>query len=373
MTAQELLEALEKARNESNLDQVAFRAVSRYLDRIWKNSLSRDLRAYDLGKALSDFFVDLSMHRLPENITNQTPQTEQHLMEFFGVAKGGLPQFWTRCNEIWDATFKHYPAYGGEVKRYFDLLLQSSLQGRPSDFTISPNKPPVESFDNSLLSSAQAHFAGGPASEATTGPLILSEPNGDESQVEPTAPVASKPMDEPPQADVLVSDGNQAGLGAPSMESIPNPEPEPLSRNAYLVLQGTKVIPLNRPFIKVGRQLDNDLILEDPRVSRSHAEIRLVYDRFMIFDMNSTGGTFVNGRPTNHSVLYPGDEVSLAGVVFVYSEEMPSRPGVIKIHELGNPFAVDRSTAVIHEDEMWAPEKIQPKELSDLPKTGPFE
>lgn len=93
----------------------------------------------------------------------------------------------------------------------------------------------------------------------------------------------------------------------------------------------------------------------------------------MIFDMNSTGGTFVNGRPTNHSVLYPGDEVSLAGVVFVYSEEMPSRPGVIKIHELGNPFAVDRSTAVIHEDEMWAPEKIQPKELSDLPKTGPFE
>jgi len=48
--AQELLDALEKARNESNLDQVALWALSKYLQGAWKNSLARDLRAYDLGK-----------------------------------------------------------------------------------------------------------------------------------------------------------------------------------------------------------------------------------------------------------------------------------------------------------------------------------
>ena len=118
--------------------------------------------------------------------------------------------------------------------------------------------------------------------------------------------------------------------------------------------------------------MDNHIILEDPRVSRSHAQIKLVNDSFMIFDMNSTGGTFVNGERTEQSVLYPGDVVSLAGVVFIFSQEMPARPGDMKIIELGSPFAADRPTAVIRREEMKAPKKIGPKGLPQLPKTGPL-
>jgi pSer/pThr/pTyr-binding forkhead associated (FHA) protein len=118
--------------------------------------------------------------------------------------------------------------------------------------------------------------------------------------------------------------------------------------------------------------LDNHIILEDPRVSRSHAQIKVVNDSFVIFDMNSTGGTFVNGELTSQSVLYPGDVVSLAGVVFIFSQEMPARPGDMKIIELGSPFAADRPTAVIRREEIRSAKKIGPKGLPDLPKTGPL-
>jgi len=146
-----------------------------------------------------------------------------------------------------------------------------------------------------------------------------------------------------------------------------------LPRNAYLVLQGTRVIPLNQSFIKLGRQLDNHIILEDPRVSRSHAQLKLVNDRFVIFDMNSTGGTFVNGQRTSQSVLFPGDVVSLAGVLFTYSQELPAKPGEVKILNLGSPVAADRPTAVMHRGEVkQALNKASGKGLPDLPKTGPL-
>jgi pSer/pThr/pTyr-binding forkhead associated (FHA) protein len=86
--------------------------------------------------------------------------------------------------------------------------------------------------------------------------------------------------------------------------------------------------------------------------------------------MNSTGGTFVNGQLTSRSVLNPGDAVSLAGVIFIYSEEIPSRSGDLKIIELGNSFAVDRPTAIIHKEERRPAKKIKPKDLPDFPKKG---
>jgi len=373
VTAQELLDALEKARNASNLDHVAFLALSNYLRGAWKNSLARDLHAYDLGKALSDFFVDLSMLRLPEKITTQTQRTEQHLLEFYGVAGGGLSQFWTRCIQIWDITLEPYPTYAGEVKKYFGLLLQSSLQGKRVESAIAMIKPSNESFEEPRMMPVPALNTGGTAPEAANVPPVSPALTGYESSVEPPAPVAAVPIKQPEQADVPVPAGNEAGSVTPAMAPTPKNEMEPLPRNAYLVLQGTRVIPLNRSFIKIGRQLDNHIILEDPRVSRFHAQIKLVNDRFVIFDMNSTGGTFVNGRSTRQSVLFPGDVVSLAGVVFIFSQELPARPVNLKLLELGSPFAADRPTSVIQDEGIWAANKIGPKDLPDLPKTGPFE
>ena len=85
---------------------------------------------------------------------------------------------------------------------------------------------------------------------------------------------------------------------------------ERLPAGAYLILHGQKHFSLDRALINVGRRLDNQLILDDPHVSRTHAQIRARDGRFVVFDLGSTGGTIVNGHRVHQHVLRPGDVTS---------------------------------------------------------------
>jgi len=100
-----------------------------------------------------------------------------------------------------------------------------------------------------------------------------------------------------------------------------------LPENAFLIVDGTKVVPLNQSIISIGRSLDNVLVIDDPRVSRHHMQLRVINGHFVLFDLNSSGGTFLNGQRTNQAVIYAGDLISLAGVklVFVHDISLPSR------------------------------------------------
>lgn len=91
----------------------------------------------------------------------------------------------------------------------------------------------------------------------------------------------------------------------------------------YLIIGGKTVFPLQQPVINLGRRLDNHLIIDNPRVSRSHAQLRLVRGRYLIFDLNSNGGTFVNGKRITQHTLAPGDVISLAGYAIIYGEDNP--------------------------------------------------
>jgi pSer/pThr/pTyr-binding forkhead associated (FHA) protein len=94
-------------------------------------------------------------------------------------------------------------------------------------------------------------------------------------------------------------------------------------RSAFLIVGGTKVFTLEQAVTNIGRRLDNHLVVDDPRVSRYHAQIRYVRGRFIIFDLNSTGGTYVNGQRNTQSVLYPGDVISLAGLPIIFGQDNP--------------------------------------------------
>ena len=94
---------------------------------------------------------------------------------------------------------------------------------------------------------------------------------------------------------------------------------------AYLIIQGTRTFDLTQPVVRIGRALDNDLILEDPRVSRYHAQLSCRYRRYILQDMGSRGGTTVNGFPVQEIVLRPGDVISLSGIDLIYAEEISVR------------------------------------------------
>ena len=101
---------------------------------------------------------------------------------------------------------------------------------------------------------------------------------------------------------------------------------ERVPQNAYLVVHGSQMFPLTQPVINLGRRSDCHLIVDDPRVSRSHAQIRAIQGSFVLFDLNSTGGTFVNNQRITQWTLQPGDVISLAGVPLIYSEDIHTDP-----------------------------------------------
>jgi hypothetical protein len=99
---------------------------------------------------------------------------------------------------------------------------------------------------------------------------------------------------------------------------------QPVPPGAFLVVDGVRLFPLERGVISIGRDPQNDLVLADRRVSRQHAQLRAVGGRFVVFDLDSTGGTSLNGRHVSHHPLSPGDVISLAGVPLVYGQESPA-------------------------------------------------
>jgi hypothetical protein len=99
-----------------------------------------------------------------------------------------------------------------------------------------------------------------------------------------------------------------------------DPQAVPLSR-AFLILDGERTVPLQHAVVNLGRRTDNHVILEDGRVSRSHAQLRLRFGRYVIYDLGSSAGTFVNDQRVQECILRPGDVISLGGVAIIYGED----------------------------------------------------
>jgi pSer/pThr/pTyr-binding forkhead associated (FHA) protein len=104
------------------------------------------------------------------------------------------------------------------------------------------------------------------------------------------------------------------------METNPPETNTAIPQNAILIIEGVIVHLLKESVINIGRKLENHIAIDDPRISREHAQLRALNGHFVLFDLNSTGGTFVNGQRTQEVVLYPGDLISLAGVTLIYAQ-----------------------------------------------------
>jgi sigma-B regulation protein RsbU (phosphoserine phosphatase) len=70
-----------------------------------------------------------------------------------------------------------------------------------------------------------------------------------------------------------------------------------------------KDIILNRTPFTVGRKVDKDLVIADPRVSRDHAQIMQEEQDFFLVDLGSKHGTFVNGERIQRQKLERGDRL----------------------------------------------------------------
>jgi pSer/pThr/pTyr-binding forkhead associated (FHA) protein len=88
-----------------------------------------------------------------------------------------------------------------------------------------------------------------------------------------------------------------------------------------ILINQDKSIPVDKSVINLGRKSSNDVVISDLRVSRFHAQIRKTRDGYMVFDIGSTGGTFVNGERITSHLLKSGDVISLAGYSLIFTNE----------------------------------------------------
>lgn len=211
----------------------------------------------------------------------------------------------------------------------------------PNVFTLIVNPKSVERWQQPKLLEAMINSL-----------KIVGEEAGLKFSASPTISIVQNSQQPEGMVDVVASHqletaDDTRGMTPPVDDSKQSAK-EALPQNAFLIVDGVKVFPLLESVINIGRRLDNKLVIDDPRISRNHAQLRAIKGRYVIFDLNSTGGTFVNGQRTSQSVLYPGDVISLAGVPLVFGQDNPPpRPDLADTNPL-NEASAERPTAFLN-------------------------
>ena len=93
----------------------------------------------------------------------------------------------------------------------------------------------------------------------------------------------------------------------------------------------------HRPFT-LGRDPGNDIILRDPKVSRHHAEIVFERGFFVLHDLASANGTYVNGKRIRVAPLTHGARLRMGNTYGRFSEELPTENDAAPLSSAPEPF-----------------------------------
>ncbi|PIR25493.1 MAG: Fis family transcriptional regulator [Deltaproteobacteria bacterium CG_4_10_14_0_2_um_filter_43_8] len=99
------------------------------------------------------------------------------------------------------------------------------------------------------------------------------------------------------------------------------PEVISLRKCQLIVTDGAtrgKKITLSKDKMSIGKREDNDLVVADKTVSRKHFEIDYVDDAFLLRDLGSTNGTYLNSSRVKEVYLSPGDLIKIGGTTLEF-------------------------------------------------------
>ncbi len=155
----------------------------------------------------------------------------------------------------------------------------------------------------------------------------------------PPAPRSSRPIptERGPAAQPPTGAGHQLsdtmhGLPVSQLRDLATPPAaEALPLASLLVRTGAfrgKRLPVKTPVVNIGRADYNDVVIAEPSVSTTHAKLQRRDDVWVLSDLGSTNGTYVEGDPvTGETALTPGTTVRFGEVAVLFEpfDEPPAR------------------------------------------------
>ena len=122
----------------------------------------------------------------------------------------------------------------------------------------------------------------------------------------------------PPEIELEIDDGLSKGrfeLATSFVEGEPEPAP---SAGGGAVVLGSRTYALERAVTTIGRLPESDIVLDDSGASRQHARIRASEGEFVLSDLGSTNGTYVNDEPVRERTLEDGDRITIGETVLEF-------------------------------------------------------
>lgn len=104
------------------------------------------------------------------------------------------------------------------------------------------------------------------------------------------------------------------------MQAVQPTAPAAPRRHASQLLTSDRSFRLEASPVNVGRAAENDVVVDDRRISRRHAQLVQANGSWMVRDLGSTNGTAVNGKLVKQAALQDGDRLSLGGFEVVFQE-----------------------------------------------------
>lgn len=89
----------------------------------------------------------------------------------------------------------------------------------------------------------------------------------------------------------------------------------------FVVNEEQKFFSLLEDEITIGKLPGNDFFMDDNSISRKHCKLVRTGDTFKVIDLNSTNGTYVNGKRINEKVLEVGDNITVGRSILKFLEE----------------------------------------------------
>ena len=150
-----------------------------------------------------------------------------------------------------------------------------------------------------------------------------------------------------------------------------------MAKLTFVLEDGQEVVVPLKEHITIGRGEDNDIVVDDDRLSQHHAEILLNADgSFQVFDLKSTAGTFVNGERQLSCPLLHGDTIAFGPLVGTLDLEEPAAPAAVPpasspppaapaTAPTDNPHAADMAKWEAEKNKLKAEAEAAAKELRD--------